>query len=178
MYLLFIVVALHASFKLPVVPAIQWKLQEASVTFKIKNAGLTVNGTLGGLQTNIQFDPANVKESAITASLDANTIDTGIGARDKHLRKETYFHADKYPKITIRSTSLEATGVDTYRGNFDLTIKNTTKKIKMPFTFTPNRNTGVFKGDFELNRLDFQIGETSWLLADNVRIAIQITVTQ
>jgi polyisoprenoid-binding protein YceI len=94
----------------------------------------------------------------ITASLDAATVDTGIGLRNKHLRKEEYFHVEKLPHITMRSTRIEKKDTNTYDGYFDLTIKGTTKNIKMPFTFVRNGNVGEFNGELQLNRLDYQLG--------------------
>lgn len=155
-----------------------WQLNRSSVTFKIKNAGLTVNGSLGGTLADIRFDPATPAQSSIVASLETATIETGIGLRDKHLRKELYFHSDKYPQITVRSTEIEKTGTQTYLGYFDLTIKGTTKNIQVPFTFAENASGGDFKGAFKINRLDYKVGESSWLMDNEIVVSIQLNVNR
>jgi len=38
--------------------------------------------------------------------------------------------------------------------------------IDVPFTFTEKGNTRAFKGSFKLNRLDFGVGDSSLILAD------------
>jgi polyisoprenoid-binding protein YceI len=157
---------------------VNWKLSRSSVTFKIKHAGLVVNGSLAGTETNINFDPANPAQSSIIASLETATIDSGIALRNKHLKKETYLYVDKYPRITMRSTKLEKTDNNMYLGYFDLTIKETTKNLKVPFTFTENTSGGEFKGEFKINRLDYGVGESNWLMDNEVQISIQLNVTR
>ena len=157
---------------------VDWKLSSSAVTFKIKHAGLVVNGSLAGTQIDIYFDPAYLAQSSIVASLEAATIETGIALRNKHLRKELYLHVEKYPRIKMRSTKIEKTGNNTYLGYFDLTIKETTKNIQVPFTFTENANGGDFKGEFTINRLDYKVGESNWLMDNQVTISIQINVTR
>jgi polyisoprenoid-binding protein YceI len=157
---------------------VNWKLSRSSVTFKIKHAGLVVNGSLAGTETNINFDPANPAQSSIVASLETATIETGIALRNKHLKKEQYLHVDKYPRIAMRSTKIEKTGNNRYLGFFDLTIKETTKNLKVPFTFTENISGGEFKGEFKINRLDYGVGESNWLMDNEVMISIQLNVTQ
>jgi polyisoprenoid-binding protein YceI len=155
-----------------------WKLSSSAVTFKIKHAGLVVNGSLAGTQADINFDPVNPAQSSIVASLETGTIETGIALRNKHLRKEQYLYVDKYPRITVRSTKIEKTGTQTYLGYFDLTIKETTKNIQVPFNFTEKANGGDFKGEFKINRLDYKVGESSWLMDNEVIVSIQLNVTR
>ncbi len=155
-----------------------WKLNRSAVTFKIKHAGLVVNGSLAGTQADIYFDPANAAQSSIVASLETITIETGIALRNKHLRKEQYLHVDKYPRITVRSTKMEKTGTQAYLGYFDLTIKGTTKNIAVPFTFTENASGGEFKAAFTINRLDYKVGEANWLMDNEVQVFIQLNVTR
>jgi polyisoprenoid-binding protein YceI len=78
----------------------------------------------------------------------------------------------------MRSVRIEKTGNTAYTGYFNLTIKATTRPVQVPFTFTENGNSGVFKADFKINRLDYGVGEANWLMDDEVAISIQLTVTR
>ncbi|MCZ8285049.1 MAG: YceI family protein, partial [Bacteroidia bacterium] len=82
-----------------------WKVTNSKVGFKIKNAGLTVDGSFKGLEADIAFDPAKAYGNKIEASVDVKTINTSSNTRDKHLKKEEYFDAEKFPKITMKSSS-------------------------------------------------------------------------
>jgi polyisoprenoid-binding protein YceI len=149
----------------------QYTMESFSISFKIKNAGFNVDGTFKGLETNISFD-AQTGEGAIEAAIEVSTIDTGINARDKHLRNEDYFEVSKYPKIKMKSTKIEKQKDGTFMGTFNLTIKNITKSIKMPFTF----QNSTFLGKFTINRLEYGVGKSSWVLADNATISLSVKV--
>ncbi len=156
----------------------RWTVATSDITFKIKNAGFKVDGSLKGLSAQILFDPTKLSESSIYASVETKTIDTGIGMRDKHIKKEEYFDVEKYPKITIKSVKFIDKGKNNYIGSFQLTIKSITKAIDIPFTFVENVNTGAFNGNFEINRQEYTVGGNSWTMSDNVIVNIKINATK
>lgn len=152
----------------------QWKIKNSRITFKIKNAGFNVEGSFQNLQADIRFDEANYKVASIQATVDAQTIQTGIQARDKHLRKEDYFHVEKYPKITLKSLRFAFSQSGDWLGYFQLTLKGVSKEIKMPFTFNTSENTAKFEGYFMINRRDFGVGPGSLILSDTVKMEIKV----
>ena len=156
----------------------QWNVGKSSINFKIKNAGLTVDGSFGGFAADIKFDANNYAKSSIEASIDANTINTGIGLRNNHLKKENYFNVSKYPKIILKSTSFSKEGDGTFKGHFKLTMKGVTKDIVIPFSYTELGNTTIFKATFILNRIDYNVGGNSWTMSDDVTISILINATK
>lgn len=151
-----------------------WKVSTSSITFKIKNLGFTVDGSFGGLIADIQFDAANYLNSSIEASVDVNTLSTGIDLRDKDLKKEEYFNASEYPQITLKSTSFSKENDVTFIGSFKLTMKGISENVVIPISYTEKENTAVFKGSFSLNRRDYSVGGSSWTMSDNVIICFTI----
>ena len=139
------------------------------VSFKIKNAGLTVNGTLGGFKGEIKFSSEQFKTSTINVSVDANTINTGINSRDNHLKKEDFFDVKNFPLINIKSDFFGKDGQN-FKGYFKLTIKGITKDITIPFIFDNN----IMKGEFTIDRRDFKVGGNSMVMGDKVTISIQV----
>lgn len=134
-----------------------------------------MNGTIAGLEAQILFDSQNPAVSKIEGSVDLNTISTGISIRDKHLKRSDYFDVKKSPKITIVSTSIEKSATRKYKGISNITIKGITKSVNIPFTFLKIGNKCIFKGEFAINRLDFKVGEESIMLADVVKVKVEIT---
>lgn len=155
-----------------------WKPNTAAVTFKIKHAlGAYADGKFGGLVASINFNPDNLGSSVIEASIKTETLDTDNNIRDKELKSNEYFDVAKYPKITMKSSSItKSSGTNEYIGTFDLTIKNKTKSIKIPFTFTENGDTGTFKGQFTIDRTEFGVGEETRLLSNDAKISIKLNV--
>ncbi len=143
------------------------------VNFIIKNAGLKVNGFIEGLEGFIILDSENQSLIKIEGTIDPNTIQTGINLRDKHLKKADYFSVNEFPKIRMTSTSITKKGKEKYIGNFDLEIKGIKKNITIPFTLSSKNNMYSLKGEFSINRLDFNLGENSIILSDNVIVKIE-----
>lgn len=147
---------------------------QSSVRFTIRNAGLAVEGTLAGIEADISFRRDDLAGSHITATADPATLRTGIGLRDKHLQRPDYFDAQKHPRIHLRSKAFRKTGRDAYTGRFDVTIKGITKETDLPFTV---RRAGVsteYRGNFEVDRLDFDLGEASPILDRKVQVFITV----
>jgi polyisoprenoid-binding protein YceI len=150
---------------------------ESKIAFNIRNLGINVNGTFNGMQGTMVFDPENPLSIKVNISVDASTINTGIGARDKHLRKEDYFGVETFKKISfISSSAVNSTKEGTYILQGDLTIKNTTKRVAIPFTFSKMTNGFLFKGTFKLNRQDYGVGGDSFSLSDEVTLNLSVKV--
>ena len=157
----------------------EWQIHSSSsITFKIKNAGFNVNGSLKGLQAKIKFSPDQLSNSSMEASLDVATIDTGIKARDNHLKKPDYFDVEKYPRITMKSQRFAKSKSGDFIGYFSLTIKETTKDIKVPFKFIEKGELSYLEGNFSINRRDFEVGGGSLVLSNQATVQLKIAMTQ
>ncbi len=150
---------------------------KSSVEFKIKNAGIGVGGSFKTFETSIDYNEAAAAPSSIKATITVESIDTGIEARDKHLRKDDFFDIEKYPKITFESTKIfKVTNGFTAEGK--LTMKGVTKDIAIPFTYAGNAQGGVFEGAVTLNRLDYGVGGKSMTMGDDVAVTLKVTAAK
>jgi polyisoprenoid-binding protein YceI len=151
---------------------------KATITFKIKNLGINTSGSIGGLQANIQFDPANLGSSIIEATADVNTINTDNDMRDEHIKSDTYFNVAKYPQISMKSAYIKHKSGDNYTGQFNVTIKGKTLPLDVPFTYTINGGNASFTGILKLKRTDFGIGSSSMVMADEVTVNIDVETSK
>jgi polyisoprenoid-binding protein YceI len=160
------------------VPTWKIKTETSTVTFKIKNAGSWVSGSIGGLTGAIHFSPDDLANSTITGSVDLNTINTENSGRDKHLKNADFFDAPTYPHMTIKSKSIKKDGSN-YIMDASLTIKATTKTISLPFSFTAADATkGLFKAEFEIDRVEYGVGESGLIMGNTVKISLFVPVYQ
>lgn len=157
-----------------------WKPVSTAITFKIKHSlGATAEGSFKGFAGSLNFDPTNLASASIRATIEAKTLNTGINLRDNIMRSDDYFDTEKYPRILMVSSKIEKTIKENeFIGYFNLTIKNVTKTVKIPFTFTQNNSQGVFKGSFSINRTEYGVGGKSVLLGDIATIFITINTQQ
>lgn len=147
-------------------------LTKAKISFELKNLGIKTGGTIDKVQADVAFDPANLNAGKIVAVAEAASINTDNTMRDNHLRNEDYFDVAKYPKITMSSTGFRKKG-NGFIGVFNLTIKDKTKPVEVPFTYTALNSGHLFKGSFKINRRDFGIGGSSMTMSDDVTINIE-----
>jgi polyisoprenoid-binding protein YceI len=150
-----------------------WIVSSSDVSFKIKNAGVTVTGHFAGPRITLLFSADKLSLSSLKGDVDVATLSTGIDKRDEDLQGEKYFNEDKYKKIEMVSTKIYATGPQ-YTGVFNVTIKGVTKQVEMPFEFTQQGNNGEFKGSFTINRKDYGVGGKSIIMSDEVKVSIDI----
>jgi polyisoprenoid-binding protein YceI len=151
---------------------------QSTISFKIKNLGINTSGSFNGLQANIKFKPQDLTGSIIEASVDAGSINTDNDTRDSHLKGADYFDVAVYPKITLKSVSFKHKNGGNYTGNFNVTIKDKTKLVEVPFTYTETGNTAVFSGSFKVNRSDFGIGGKNMILSDEATITVNTEVSK
>lgn len=150
--------------------------EKAKVSFGIKGPFGTVHGDFTGLKATIDFDEKNPGGGSVTATIDAKTVNTGIGLRNRHLRtEEQFFNTDKYPEISFRSKKIEKAG-EGFKAEGELTLKGVTKPVEIPFTFTPAEGGGLFKGHFVIKRLDFNVGKPGGSIGEDVTIDLEIPV--
>jgi polyisoprenoid-binding protein YceI len=149
---------------------------KAKITFTVKGPFGTVNGTFSGLKTTIRFDEKDLGSSSIVASIDPKTVSSGNGLRNSDLKsKEVWLNTDKFSEISFHSKKIEKTSTG-FKASGELTLKGVTKPVEIPFTFTSNGNTGIFKGKFTIKREDFHVGKPGGSVGNDVAIGLEIPV--
>ncbi|HWZ03113.1 MAG TPA: YceI family protein [Mucilaginibacter sp.] len=147
--------------------------QGSSLNFTIKNFGIEATGKFTGLQGDITFDPANPSTANFDVSIDAASVNTDNSLRDSHLRGESYFDVKNFPRIHFVSGKVSAGKNGTFTISGKLTIKKVTKVISFPFSATASNDGYLFKGTFNINRKDFDVGGTS-TISDNLDVSLNI----
>jgi polyisoprenoid-binding protein YceI len=148
----------------------------AKITFSVKGPFGTVNGSFTGLKATIKFDEKNLAGSSVQASVDPKTVSTGVGLRNHHLRsEEEWFNTDKFPVISFQSGKIEKTAAG-FKATGDLTMKGVSKPAEIPFTFTPNGEGGVFKGQFTVKRTDYNLGKPGGSVGEEITINLLVPV--
>lgn len=157
---------------------VKYTVTKSIITFKIKNLGINTGGSIGGVQADIKFDAANLDASTISASADVNTINTDNDMRDEHLKGDSYFDVAKYPRITMKSVSLKHKSGNNYTGQFNVTIKDKTQLLDMPFTYIESNGTASFNGTLKLKRTSFGVGGSSMVMSDDVTVTIDVETSK
>ena len=168
--LLLITVTLTAS-AFTAITVINWQIKDDTYSVKFDTKG--ASGIFKGLKGTIDFDETDLQHSNFNVAIDVNTINTGNGMKNRHAKGEGFFDAEKYPTIQFQSLKIEKTAT-AFLTTGNLRIKNITKKITFPFTFENKNSEGVFRGNFEVNRNDFNLNRKG--VGDNIKIELVVPV--
>jgi polyisoprenoid-binding protein YceI len=143
-----------------------------------------VNGKFTDFTVTLTNDEKDITKSLVNVVIKAASINTGIPARDTHLRSADFFDAEKYPEITFQSKRIEKKGKQLFAlGTF--TMHGVSKEITLPFQITGVNKDPVSKkmnlgysAHIVLNRRDFGINWTHPkvpnFIGDNVEIEINL----
>ena len=152
--------------------------EETSISFKIKNFGLTVDGSFKTIDIKTNLDTKDISNSYVNAAIIVNSIFTGIEVRDKHLLGKDYFDALNHKEIVLKSSKL----TKDMNGNIilfaELSIKGITKKVEIPLEVFEDDSRLTLKALILLNRKNFDIGNRSLILSNNVKIQVEYSTTK
>lgn len=149
---------------------------KSSISFTIRNAGISVDGAFEKFTSDVFIDTKNFNKSRFNGVIDVKSINTGIAMRDKDLKKKEYFFADQYPEITFNSTSFTYISPTNVQVTGNLTIRAVTKKISFVMNSTQSAGKTIYTAEVKLNRRDFKVGGSSWILSDD--LVAKIVVVQ
>lgn len=146
------------------------------VKFHVKNAGITIDGFFADFDANVSYDASDVSSASFSGSIDVKSIDTGIEMRDEHLVGEEYFDASNHPKISFKSNSVTKMSDGKLKVKGTLSIKGNTESVEMMVSIINQNGKTYFKTTLELDRLDYEVGESSWVLSDDVTCELKIAM--
>ena len=104
----------------------------------------------------IQFDPKTPESSFFSVKLDPSTINTGNNTKDKHARGKSWFHVEKYPEVTFKSTRVTTENA-VFKMIGNLSIHGVEKEVEFTFDFLEKEDTGQFEAIYTIDRKDFGI---------------------
>lgn len=168
--------------------ATSWTLDKAhtSIEFTIKHFFTPVTGSFNNYETDIRFDPNNLEESSIDVTIPISSIDTKNEKRDNHLNSEDFFNSEKWPNLRFVSNEIRKTGDNKFVAVGNLTIRDVTKEIELPFELLGVMEHPMMEGtkvagitaSTSINRTDFGVGVGDWaatmVVGDEVNIDLNL----
>lgn len=159
----------------------------SDIEFKVKHLMIsTVNGRFNKFDATMVSELEDFTDAVLTFEADVDSISTNIADRDNHLKSDDFFSAEKYPKITFKSTEINNIEGGDYVVEGLLTIRDVELPITLKGTYNGNDVDayGQTKYGFELEgvikRSDYglsfnAVGEKGGILvSDDVKLIISI----
>ena len=157
----------------------------SSAQFKVKHMMISnVKGEFSGVTGTLTLDSADITNSGIEASIDVATLNTREPQRDAHLRSADFFDAEKFPKLSFKSSSVRETGVGELAVEGDLSIHGVTRSVVFEVEGPsasmkdPYGNTRIgLSATTRINRKEFGLVWNGALETGGVLIGDEVTIT-
>lgn len=149
-----------------------------AVTFRVSHLGLSYTyGRFNKVEGLFSIDADNPANTSFSATIRADSIDTGNQQRDDHLRSPDFLNVRQFPVIEFQSTKVEQAS-DGYMVTGDFTLHGQTRPITMKFAGgkTAEFPRGVqrtgFSTELQIKRSDFGIDGMLQAIGDEIEIFI------
>jgi polyisoprenoid-binding protein YceI len=153
----------------------------SSVTFSVRHMLISnVPGRFTDVGGTIVYDEQDPSKSAVNAIIKTASINTDNANRDNHLRNADFFDAEKYPTIIFKSKRVEKRG-DRWIAIGDLTIKDVTKEVELPFEFAKlQTQRGTIIGittETRINRQEYNVAYNQLLEGGGAAVGNDVKIT-
>lgn len=172
----------------------QWFFEpgHTAAEFCVRHMMVTcVRGQYKNVRGRMTFDPQHPQDARVEVRIDAGSLWTGEPDRDAHLRSADFLDAEHFPEISFNSDKVEVAGDHDYICTGPLTIRGTTREIRMKVRYlgqwsTPWWEDGIDKGPKTragflaktiINRHDFGVSWNSALENGGVVVGNEIAIT-
>jgi polyisoprenoid-binding protein YceI len=168
-------------------PKTTWSIDPAHsiAEFKVKHMMISnVKGHFPKITGSLTIDEAGHANSRVEATIEAASIETRDAQRDAHLKSEDFFHVEKFPALTFRSTSISRVGDGELSVEGDLSIRGVTRKVVFAVegptspAKDPWGNTRIgISATTKINRKDFGLVWNAALEAGGILVGDDVTIT-
>ncbi len=125
-------------------------------------------GVFRSWDADLKMPSDNFADASLTLEIDAASVETGSGLKDKEARGKNFFNVKEYPEIRFVSKTITP-DADPSKLHMDaeLTLRGVTKPVSIAIILHPREN-GLqrIEGDFSFDRREF--GMTHNVLFDKI----------
>lgn len=128
-------------------------VDHSDIMFKIRHLMISnVSGIFKKFDATAEIDENDLSNAEVSFEADVASVDTKNEQRDTHLQSDDFFNAEKYPKMTFKSSSIKKVSDEEFMVTGDLTIRDVTKSVDLKVEYN-----GEITDPWGNERLGFEI---------------------
>ncbi len=158
-------------------PVFEITTEESTIKFDVE-ASVAIVGKFDKWDAKLTFTSPELSTGVLDIKIQAASVDTGNGMKNRKLKSKDFFDVEHNPLITFHSTKVEQTGPNTVAFDGDFTIRGVTKQERLTLTL-PRDRTGVdtVNGTMAFDRKQFGMnsGIPFIKIADRVEVTVNLT---
>ncbi|WP_033067293.1 YceI family protein [Thalassospira australica] len=155
---------------------------ESEIEFTGTQLGAEFEGEFESFDATIVFSPDDLAGSAVEVVIDIASVNTQNADRDSQIVSADWFDAAQWPTAKFVTKSFREIAPGKYEAVADLTIRDVTREVTMPFDLEITGNEAEAEGKVTIKRTDFGVGQGQWIdttqVGDAVTIKIEIEATR
>jgi len=172
----------------------KWSIDpsHSKVGFSVSHLVISeVEGKFDKFSATMEHTKEDFSDAKISFEANVNSINTDNDQRDGHLKSEDFFYAEKYPKMTFKSTSFKKKSGNKYVLKGNLTMRGVTKSVTLNVKHggtIANDGYGNTKSGFiisgEINRIDYGVAWNAktehggWTVGEEVALTIKLELVK
>jgi polyisoprenoid-binding protein YceI len=149
---------------------------ESWIKFHVKSSA-TIAGKFDKWDAKLTFTSPDETTGVLEIKIEAASVDTGSGLKNRKLKSQDFFNADENPFITFKSSRFVQTGPHTYEVDGDFTIRGVSNRENLVLTVSgKGTGSGEIKGTMIFNRKDYGMdkGIPFIKIADHVDVSFHL----
>jgi polyisoprenoid-binding protein YceI len=162
-----------------------WKFDKvhSSVTFSVRHMVISeVSGNFKDFSVVLKSEKEDFSDATVEGTIQVASISTDNDYRDKHLKSDDFFNAEKFPEIKFKSTKFEKLDDNKYKITGDLTIRDVTKKVTFDAVLNGTLKTdkgllSAWKATTTINRFDYNLKWNKTIETGGLIVGQDVTIT-
>jgi polyisoprenoid-binding protein YceI len=163
----------------------EWKFDKvhSSVTFSVRHMVISnVSGNFKDFLVILKSENEDFSDATVEGTIQVASISTDNDNRDKHLKSDDFFNAEKFPEIKFKSTKFEKLDDNKYKITGNLTMRDVTKEVIFDAMLNGTLKTGkgllsAWKATTTVNRFDYNLKWSKTVETGGLIVGQDVTIT-
>lgn len=156
--------------------ASNWRIvpEQSRLGFVATQAGTPFEGTFKRFTAEVRFDRVDLASSRAVVVIDMASAETGNLERDVAVQGADWFAISRFPQARFETKGFRSLGGDRFEADADLTLRDVTRPVTLPFTLQPTADGVRARGEVVIDRSAWGVGQGQW--ANQQWIPFPVTV--
>lgn len=148
--------------------------EQSEIVFVGQQMGVPAEGRFQKFAVEAALDPAAIDESRVRVVIDMNSVALPASDFTTEVKRKRWFDTAGFPEAVFESKRFRTSGDGRYEVGGTLTLKGVSREVASPLALKIDGSDLVADGEFELKRLDFNVGDGPWADTDTVANEVRI----
>jgi polyisoprenoid-binding protein YceI len=158
------------------VPVYEITPMESTIRFGVESS-VPIKGTFDKWNASLKFSSTDVRSAVLDIEIQADSVETGSGMKNKKLKSKAFFDVKNSPMITFKSTKVVQTGSNIFEVEGDFTIRGVTKSEKLTVTDNGKGTTsGSIVGTMAFDRKGYGMNSDIPFIKIANRVEVNVSI--